>query len=189
MTNKEIEVRFLEIDEKAIQKKLKNLGAQDEGEDILKETIFYDKEGRFVKEHKFVRLREGGEKTLLAYKHHISYGAHITSIENTIEIEFGVSDPKSARRFLEELGLIAYREQEKKRHKYKLGKVTLDIDTWPKIPTYLEIEAPSEKELKETARQLGLSWKDAFFHSAREVLEKYKIPITTLKYFTFKKIE
>jgi len=41
--NKEIEIRFLEINKKDIIKKLNSLGAIDKGKNVLKEIIFYHK--------------------------------------------------------------------------------------------------------------------------------------------------
>jgi len=87
------------------------------------------------------------------------------------------------------LGLICYRQQEKKRHKFILGMVTIDIDTWPNIPTYLEIEGKTEKDIKKAAQKLDLDYSEALFIDARQIIEKkYGIPVSTYKYFTFDKI-
>lgn len=37
-----------------------------------------------------------------------------------------------------------------------LNGVEVDIDSWPLIPTYLEIEGPSEKAVYDTIALLGL---------------------------------
>lgn len=188
MTYKEVEVKFLEIDEKAVSKKLKQLGAKDEGTDLLKETIFYDKGGIFKKEYKFARIRKSATKSFLAYKQHHSKGKDLKIVDNVNEVEFGVDNTNAARIFLEMLGLEAYRVQEKKRHSFLLGKVMIEVDTWPKIPAYLEMEGKSEKLPKTVAKKLGLSWKDAYFGSARDVIEKiYKIPVSDYRFFTFAK--
>lgn len=42
MENTEIEVRLWEIDKAALVEKLRRLGAEDLGEDILEDIIFYD---------------------------------------------------------------------------------------------------------------------------------------------------
>ena len=53
-----------------------------------------------------------------------------------------------AMNFLEKVGLKAMRRLEKYRHTFELGDVTVDIDTWPKIPVYMEVEGPSVDSLK-----------------------------------------
>lgn len=56
--HREIEVRFLEIDEAALKARLHELGAEDQGEHLLKEVICYDEALVWRDEQKFVRLRE-----------------------------------------------------------------------------------------------------------------------------------
>ena len=182
--NREIEVRFLNINPKSIVERLKKLKAKDEGECNILETIFYDKNKTWIEKGKFVRIRKSKNKILVSYKHHQKHTA-----TGTYEIEFEVNDFNKAKLFLENLGLVAFRQQEKKRHTFRLGSITLDIDTWPNIPTYLEIEGNSEEDLKHTAQKLGLDYKKAIFENARIVIEKYyKVPVSTYKYFTFKEI-
>lgn len=182
INNREIEVRFLNINPQDLIKKLQSLKAKDEGEYKIVETIFYDT--RWSSKEKFVRVRKVKNKILVTYKHHQKHTA-----TDTVEIELEVNNFNKAKEFIEALGPTAFREQEKIRHTFKLGNVSFDFDTWPKIPTYLEIEGISEEELKQATQSLGLDWKNATFENARVVIEKYyKIPVSTYKYFTFKKI-
>ena len=53
--NKEIEVRFLEINKNELAEKLIKLGAKDKGENILNETIFYDSDLSWLEEKRFAR--------------------------------------------------------------------------------------------------------------------------------------
>jgi adenylate cyclase class 2 len=185
MNNQEIEVRFLEIDVEDIKKKLHAIGAQDRGEDLLEEVIAYDKDFTWPDQHKMVRLRTRNGKTELTYKHQ-----HTASATGTVEIEFEVSDKEKAEAFLEQLGYPSYRHQEKRRHTFKLDDVVFDIDTWPRVPTYIEIEGPSEEALKEAAAKLDLDWNHVVLDSPRTVLEtRYNIPIMDMKWFTFDKFE
>lgn len=39
------------------------------------------------------------------------------------------------------------------------------LDEWPWLPTYIEIEGPTEAAIKETAHKLGFDWADAKFGS------------------------
>lgn len=183
----EIEVRFLEIDKEALIKRLLSLKAIDLGEDLLEEVIIYDKKLVWQNEKPFkrIRLRARKGQTTLTYKCHIEETAN-----GTEEIEFEVSNNENALAFLEKLGFVAYRHQEKRRHTFKLGEVTVDVDTWPRIPTYVELEGPSESMLKDAARRLGFDWKDVVFEDARSIIEnRYKIPVGKMRYFTFTRFE
>lgn len=184
--NKEIEVRFLEISKPLLLKKLTELGAEDLGEDLLEEIIFYDKEYKWRDvEGKFVRLRKSKKNTIMAYKHHKS-----ETLNGVEEIEFNVTNSDKAKLFLERLGLVAFRHQQKIRHSFRLDDVIVDIDTWPKIPTYVELEGSSELELKKVAKQLELNWENVVFESARTIIEqRYNIPVSSMKWFTFDKFE
>jgi adenylate cyclase class 2 len=183
--NKEIECRFLEIYKDALIKKLIELGAEDQGEVMLEETIVYDKDLKFLEERRFVRLRKSGDTIKLTYKEH----THL-AVDGAVEIEIEISDMKKAEAILEKIGLIAYRHQQKKRHTLILNDVTFDIDTWPKIPTYVELEGKSEDALKKMVELIGYDWKNVEFRDARRVIEEvYKIPVGKLKWFMFERVE
>ncbi|MEI7777767.1 MAG: class IV adenylate cyclase [bacterium] len=184
--NKEVEVRFLEIDKEALIKKLRDLGAKDLGEDLLQEVIIYDKEFTWRDGGKsLLRLRTRNNKTELTFKHRNSH-----AIGDTEEIEFEVSDKDKAELLLNRLGFVSFRHQEKKRHTFELNNVVVDIDTWPRVPTYVELEGQSEEDLRKIAALLDLDWNKAVLENPRVVIEKYyKIPVGTMRYFTFDKFE
>lgn len=181
----ETEVRFLDIDKDTLLKKLTALGAKDHGEVLLEEIIFYDPERNWLKQGKVVRLRKNKTKTQLAFKHHKEQ-----TITGAVEVEFEVGDLDSAALFLEHVGLKAFRCQEKKRHTFTLGDSTVDIDTWPRVPTYVELEGPSEVTLRKLAADLGLDWSKAVYDNALRVIEiHYNIPVGTMRWFTFDRFE
>lgn len=185
MEHREIECRFLEVDKESLIRKLNELGAEDEGETMLEETIIYDPELKWRDGHRFVRLRKIGDKSVVTYKEHQEW-----TVDGMLEIEFGITDFEKAELLFEKIGLVPFRHQQKKRHTFKLGKVTVYIDTWPKIPTYVELEGESEEALKEAAEKIGLDWSAADFHSASWVIEnKYNIQVRQLRWFTFDRVE
>lgn len=185
MNTQEIECRFLEVNKSDLIKKLRQLGAVDKGEVLLQETIIYDKELEWPKQMRFVRLRKSGDSVKVTYKEHQSY-----TIDGTYEIEFGIDDYKKAELLFEKIGLNPHRHQQKYRHTFELNTVTVDIDTWPSIPVYVELEGNAEEDLKNVAQILGFDWEKADMHSAAWVIENvYKIPVRQLRKFTFDKIE
>lgn len=183
--NKEIEARFLDIDKQKLANKLAELGALDKGDAVLTEIIFYDKENKWPDEGRFVRIRSTNGVTRLTYKHNKAQ-----TVDSAREIEFIVPDTHTTEQFLKGIGLVAFRYQEKKRHTFELSGVTIDIDTWPKVPTYAEFEGPSEEAIRAVAVKLGFDWADAVFDDARTIIQDlYGIPMGAMRWFTFEKIE
>lgn len=182
---KETEVRFLEIDKESLVAKLRKLGADDLGEFLLEEVIIYDKDLTWLREKRFIRLRKSGGTTKITYKQHAGNpeeGAH--------ELEFEISDLDAAAKLFETIGLLPYRRQQKKRHSLRLNGVVFDIDTWPRIPAYIEIEGPSIKILREAAGRIGLDWKNVVYDDAKDVIEKkYGVPVSSMRWFTFDRFE
>ena len=181
----EIEVRFIEIDKNKLIKRLIEIGAKDLGEDLLRETIFYNEKEHWRDIGKFVRMRQTKKGIFVTFKEK----SDLQSIE-VVELEFQTNTWNTTELFLQELGIQPARFQEKKRHTFKIEDVTIDIDTWPSVPSYVEIEGPSEKRLKEVAENLRLKWENVIFGGAAYVLSNfYNIPVKSLRYFTFGKIE
>ncbi|MBI4049361.1 MAG: class IV adenylate cyclase, partial [Candidatus Doudnabacteria bacterium] len=180
---REFEAHFLEIDVVETEKKLAALGAVKISDSLLKEIIFDKPDRSWNPIQKRVRIRADGKKVDLAYKEQIAYN----TMGGTEEYEFEVSDLDAAKAFVEKLGLIPIREQEKKRIRYKLGDMVFDIDSWPKIPPYLEIESDSEIKVKAAAEKLGLDWSKACFLDAKQIYEDvYNIkPLDDVYLLTF----
>ena len=136
--NNEIEAQFLDIDKTEIRERLKSIGAKlEKPETLMRRTVFD------LGNHSFARVRDEGDKITVTYK-------KITddnSIRGTKEINLEVDNYKNAIAFLKECGLEIKAEQESKREIWTLDKVELCIDTWPWLPTFLEIEGPGEKSV------------------------------------------
>ena len=145
----EYEIRVLEIEKESIVRKLESLGAIKKGEYNQKRYV-YDLIP--VQKDKWIRLRTNGIETTLTYK-----DIESDTIDGTKEVEFKVDSFEVANEFLNKIGFIARSYQENKRIQYTLDNVEIDIDTWPMIPTYLEIEGNSEEEVNNMVKKLGLS--------------------------------
>lgn len=148
----EYEVRILEIDVDKIIKKLESLGATLKFNTLQRRYVYDFKP---VQDGKWIRLRTNGKSTTLTIKDIQNKG-----IDGTKELEIEVSDFEKTNLILKEFGYIPKGYQENKRIQYYINDVEIDIDFWPKIPTYLEIEGNNEKEVLETVRLLGFTEKD-----------------------------
>ena len=143
----EYEVRILEIDAEDAIKRLEKIGASKEW-DLLQRRYVYD----FIPkvDSKWIRLRTNGKKTTLTIKEMVS-----SDIDGTRELEIEVDDFDKCYQILKELGYEDRGYQENRRVQYKYDGVEIDIDYWPLIPTYLEIEGPSEEKVYEIVELLG----------------------------------
>lgn len=181
---KEIETRFLDIKKDEFAKELVLLGAIDKGEEKLEEIILHPADLSWIGKRKFVRLRKAKGKIKLTYKENVEQ-----AVDSAREIELEVSDLKKCVEFLSKLGLVPMRQLEKYRHTFVLGDVTFDIDSWPKIPVYVEIEGPSVEALKAVCEQLRMDWKKRFDGDAREVFRKYGYELDNIVVITFDELK
>jgi len=174
----EYEVRVLEIDTEEIIKKLESLGAKKEAEYDQKRYVYdlLEKD-----DGKWIRLRTNGTKTTLTYK-------DVTSdkIDGTKECEVEVSDFEGTNEILNKMGYFSKAYQENKRIRYYLDGVEIDIDSWPMIPTYLEIEGESEEAVNQMIKKLELPENKVTSLDVQSVYEKiYGIDITKIKNLKF----
>ena len=161
----EYEVRILEIDVDNIKKKLEEVGATFEWDRVQKRYV-YD----FIPkvDSKWIRLRTNGIKTTLTIKDLVT-----SKIDGTRELEIEVDDFLNTNKILEELGYTPRNYQENRRIQYKLDGVEIDIDSWPIIPTYLEIEGSSEEEVYKIVEKLGYKLEDTTTRDVEGIYNDY----------------
>lgn len=160
----EIEAQFLEIDKDIMRQKLKTLGAECVKPEILMKRIIF-----YTGEHSFARVRDEGDQIVMTYKN----VADDNSILGTKEVNLIVNNYDDAVSFLKGCGLKVKAVQETLREEWRLGEVEFCIDTWPWLPTFLEIEGPSEAEVWRVAKQLGLDKTQAKFGSVDTTYQHY----------------
>ena len=163
--NTEYEVRILEIDKDSFIKMLEKLGAEKVG-DFFQKRYVYDFNP--VVKGKWIRLRTNGNESTLTIKNIVS-----PLIDGTKEIEIIVSDFDKCNYILNELGYKARSYQENKRIRYNLDGVEIDIDTWPLIPTYVEIEGKSEEEVMTVVKKLGYNEDEITTLDVDSIYKKY----------------
>jgi adenylate cyclase class 2 len=166
MLETEIEAKFLDIDPEAMRKRLRDLGAILVQPEVLMKRKVFDHPTN--KQQDWFRVRDEGNKITMSYKRLVDWTLH-----GTKEVTIEVSHFDDACAILEAAQLEFKAYQETKRETWKLDEVEIMIDTWPWIPTYIEIEAPSEEHLKIMAKKLDLPWKDALHGSADGAYQKY----------------
>ena len=176
--NTEYEIRVIDIDKEYIIKRLEELGAKKIGEFNQKRYV-YDMKPK--KDSQWIRLRTDGYKTTLTYKNVIN-----NTIDGTKELEIEVSDFNNTNKLLEIMGYINKGYQENNRIKYELNNIEIDIDTWPMIPTYLEIEGKNEQEIMDTVELMQLDKSKITALNCKDIYKQiYGIDIGSIKQLKF----
>ncbi len=144
-------MHFLNVNVEALEKKLYEIGAERVSEEILEEWIFKKPEWKGKNGRLRIRRKNmQSEECEIAYKEFTQDVA-----DGNLEIEFKVARVSEAVLFVEKMDIPLSRHQQKKRIHYRVGDIQVDIDFWPLIPPYLEIEGETREKVEALARQLG----------------------------------
>ena len=176
--NVEYEIRVLEININDIIVKLEKMGAKKIGEFNQKRFV-YDLKPK--KSGKWIRLRTNGKVTTLCYKDVSS-----NTIDGTKEVEIVVDDFDKTNLFLNKIGFVSKNYQENRRVQYILDGVEIDIDTWPLIPTYLEIEGSSEEDVLRIKELLEIDDSKVTTLNCEDIYNRiYNIDVMNIKELKF----
>lgn len=181
----EIEAKFLNIDADAIEKKLLALGATKKYDRVFRDRVFDFPGWPLDADKAWLRLRDKGDKITLSFKQR--FGTSEAGDAGMDEVEIVVDDFENTSNILSKIGMVVKFDQEKRRVHYKLDGVEVDIDTYPLIPTLLEIEGKNWDEVKNTAKKLGLEWSDRKQFSGMQVYDEYGISLKDYLVMTFEK--
>ncbi len=157
----ELEAKWLNIDIDAMREKLRAIGAKLESpERLMTRKVFDYPDMSLEAIGGWVRVRNEGDKITLSYKQLTDRSLH-----GTKEVTVTVNDFENTCAFLTSIGLEANSFQETKRESWKLGSAEIELDTWPWIPSFIEIEAKTEAALRKTAALLDLDFSQALHGS------------------------
>ena len=96
---------------------------------------------------------------------------------------------ESGNSILEQLGFSFRNYQEKNRITYIFNDTEIDIDSWPLIPPYLEIEGESDEQINSILKELDLSDKEMISCNTADVYKKYGIDIYQYRELKFSEQE
>lgn len=173
----EHEAKILDIDPTAMERLIMDKGGQKLGERFMRRYVYDITPGD---QSKWIRLRDTGDETTLTVK-------QITSdaIDGTHEIEVGVDDFAATNALLGVLGFTAKSYQETKRTSFILDGAQVEIDTWPQIPPYLEIEAGSKAEVVRVAALLDYTEGDLTGENTIKIYSRYGIDLNEIQELRF----
>jgi len=179
-----LELLFFELDNLLSNNKkeeLRNLIGKDNFSCILKgknpiELLSKEEVHNYIKQFrnnpkKWIRLRKTNNKTTIAIKHILAPNG--TNIQQLLETEIEVPSLSAGKDLLRAMGYVHNSYQEKRRKTYKIEEYEIDIDTWPGIPTYFEVEGKDEDDLEYILGKLGYTMEDTVSCTADEIYEMY----------------
>jgi adenylate cyclase class 2 len=129
---------------------------------------------------RWIRLRSTGPATTLTVKEIIHDG-----IDGTHEVEVDVNDFEATDTLLAMLGFTPKSYQENRRTSFELDGARLEIDEWPLIPPYLEIEADTPEDVLRVADTLGFTEANLTGENTVKVYQRYGIDLLALTRLSF----
>lgn len=182
----EIEVKYLDINPKTIEKKIVGLGGKKIYNRIFRRYVFDYPDLRLNEDGAWLRLRDEGDKITMAYKKRVGMEKKGND-DSMIEIELEISDIEKMAELLRAIGMKDKFYEENRRIHFELEGVDVDIDEWPLLKPYLELEGESWEKLDEVAKKLGLDPKDRKIYPTWEVYKFNGINELDYKVLTFDK--
>ncbi len=151
---KEHEIKVLDVDIEKLKEKLDKIGAQKVYEDERTIIVLDTPERTFLnKQDKLIRVTDEGN---------IKVSMHVNQSKPEIKegIKFKTSRLKETMDFFHQLGLNPISIVRANRISYEMGKIDFDIDKFPTIPAFLEIDIEFLEDegykLDDLLRKLGL---------------------------------
>ncbi len=177
----EIETKILEVNTEEILKKLKLLGAEE-----LKNTRLYvdwycPQDALSTTHPWYLRVRKTSDgKAEISWK---SLEKFVGNTRQSQEINIDVSDFENSKLLLEAIGLVHYAHQEKDRISFLYKDWNFDLDQYPKMPAYLEIEGNSEEHVGEAIKLLELENHEALSQGETKLIrERYGLDWNDMRF-------
>ena len=165
----EIEAKFPDVDVAALRARLNKCGAKLIHPEVqMCRHVFDYPDKRLEKIGGWVRVRQENCKVTMSYKQ-----LNDRTLHGTKEITIMVDDYDKAHDFLTSIGLASHAYQETTRETWLYKDVEVTIDTWPWIPTFVELEGPSEELVREVANDLNFNWDEAMHGSVETVYQMH----------------
>lgn len=169
----ELEVKFYGINKDDLRTRLKKVGAKLVEPERKMRRAIYDEMFHQGFKCDFIRIRDEGTKVTLSAKTH-QHGGKIEDEKETVT-EIGNYD--KAVEIFSAMGYEPDRYQETLRESWQIDDCEIDIDTWPGLDTFCEIESDSEEKIKLVSEKLGFDWKYHIVSNAMSMyLNVYQLP-------------
>lgn len=186
---REIEVKFLIKDMKALERRLLEANARYSQARTHELNLRFDTpDGQLSQDHCVLRLRKDN-RVRITYKGPMSGEGGIADRE---EIEFEASNYEAAKHLLESLGYEVMVIYEKYRTIYNIDKTIITLDEMP-FGNFVEIEGPDVESIEEAAKLIGLDWEqrsaETYLSFFLQIKEKTGLDFNDLTFENFEKAD
>ncbi len=127
-----------------------------------------------------MRLRDEGNQVAITIKE-----VHAETVDGTKETEIVVDDFNEASLLLEKLGFVPDIYSENRRTSFELQGAKIELDYWPRVPPYLEVEADSKEKVKEIVELLGFTMEQTCAIHGDKLYLMYGIDLKKIKDLRF----
>jgi adenylate cyclase class 2 len=173
----EFEAKVLDVEPDELADRILRLGGRRVGEKLMRRYVYDIAAGD---ESRWIRLRNDGTAVTLTVKEIAHDG-----IDGTTETEVVVSDFEVTNELLGQIGFHAKSYQENRRVSFEFDGAQLELDWWPLIPPYLEIEGESREHVVRVAEILGISEDELTGEHTVKVYARYGIDLTEISDLRF----
>lgn len=170
---KEHEIKVLDVDIENLTKKLEEIRAEKVYDDTRTIIALDTKDKHYLNsEDKLIRVTDEGS---------IKVTMHVHQSKPDIKagIKFKASRLKETMDFFHEMGLDPISEVKVPRISYELGKIDFDIDSFPAIPPFLEIDIENISDegytVEELLKALGLENNKVVVMGSEDIHKLYGI--------------
>jgi adenylate cyclase class 2 len=177
----EIETKILEVDVEDIKNKLNSLGAKMTQDIRLFVDWYRVPEAEEGKHPWYLRVRKTSAGTSeISWK---SLEKFVGNTRQSDEINIDVSNFEKAKALLEAIGLKHYAHQDKDRTSFSFKDWNFDLDRYPDMPPYLEIEGTSEEHVGEAIKLLDLENHQALSQGETKLIrERYGLDWNNMRF-------
>ena len=138
---------------------------------------------KIINPNKWLRLRQSNDKIELTLKH--VYEKNNEKIQKVKEFEVNTSNLEETNLILENMGIVRRNYQEKIRHSYTYKNAEIELDEWPMLKPYMEIECDDEKVIQEIIDLLDLNDKEIVSLNTEQLYKRENIDVLEISELKF----
>lgn len=136
-----------------------------------------------INDNKWLRLRQSNNKVTLTSKHILEKNK--SNIQNVLETEIEVSSLEETNLLLESLGIAKRSYQEKIRYSYTYKSAEIEIDIWPLLKPYMEIECEDENVIDEILDLLEIKDMEIVSLNTEQLYKRINIDVHSMSKLKF----
>ena len=136
-----------------------------------------------INPNKWIRLRKSNDKIELTTKH--IFEKKNMELQKVIEREINTSSFEETNSILESIGIVKRSYQEKIRYSYQLDGANIEIDIWPMLDPYLEIECDDINTIKSIISKLNFNNKEIVSINTQQLYSRIGIDIQEISELKF----